>query len=118
MPPGPLHFAHSRGDTEGEDWMTTLYLQETAEQAGLATVGIAMEDIGWDPLSGRFVDLEQRYIRSVFKLYPWEWLAEAEFGEQLLSGIDQGGGATGRCSAPGWWTARPPDSASGRPRTA
>ncbi|MFB7662859.1 glutathionylspermidine synthase family protein [Kitasatospora sp. NPDC056138] len=92
LPPGPVHFAHSRGDTEGEDWMTTLYLQETAEQAGLATVGIAMEDIGWDGLSGRFVDLEQRYIRSVFKLYPWEWLTEDEFGEQLLSGIDQGGG--------------------------
>ncbi|MFE2723276.1 glutathionylspermidine synthase family protein [Kitasatospora sp. NPDC059327] len=92
LPPGPVHFAHSRGDTEGEDWMTTLYLQECAEQAGLETVGIAMEDIGWDGLSGRFVDLEHRFIRSAFKLYPWEWLAEDEFGAQLLDVIDHGGG--------------------------
>ncbi|MFI5529041.1 glutathionylspermidine synthase family protein [Kitasatospora sp. NPDC051853] len=91
LPPGPVHFAHSRGDTEGEDWMTTLYLQETAEQAGLETVGIAMEDIGLDGLSGRFVDLEQRYIRSLFKLYPWEWLTEEEFTPAMLSGIDLGG---------------------------
>lgn len=91
LPPGPVHFAHSRGDTEGEDWMTTLYLQETAGQAGLETLPIAVEDIGLDGLTGRFVDLEHRYIRSAFKLYPWEWLAEDEFGEQLLAGIDLGG---------------------------
>ncbi|WP_030271148.1 glutathionylspermidine synthase family protein [Streptomyces sp. NRRL B-24484] len=91
LPPGPVHFAHSRGDSEGEDWMTTLYLQETAEQAGLETVSIAVEDIGLDGLTGRFVDLQHRYIRSAFKLYPWEWLAEDEFGEQLLATVDLGG---------------------------
>ena len=71
--------------------MTTLYLQETAAQAGLETVSIAMEDIGLDGLTGRFVDLQHRYIRSVFKLYPWEWLAEDEFGARLLSTVDLGG---------------------------
>ncbi len=91
LPSGPVHFAHSRGDTEGEDWMTTLYLQECAEQAGLETVGIAIEDIGWAGLSGRFVDLEHRFVRSAFKLYPWEWLVADEFGEQLLDVVDLGG---------------------------
>lgn len=51
-----------------------------------------MEDIGWDGLSGRFVDLEHRFVRAAFKLYPWEWLAEDEFGGRLLDVIDHGGG--------------------------
>ena len=33
-----------------------------------------MEDIGWDALNRRFVDVERRMIRSAFKLYPWEWM--------------------------------------------
>ncbi|WP_372345881.1 glutathionylspermidine synthase family protein [Streptomyces sp. KL116D] len=50
--------------------MTVAYLRETAEQAGLETDSISMEDIGWDRLSGRFVDKKLRFIRSCFKLYP------------------------------------------------
>jgi glutathionylspermidine synthase len=86
LPPGPLYFAHSDGDQIGEDQMTVAYLRETAEQAGLPTSAIAMEDIGWDRLSGRFVDERYRFIRSVFKLYPWEWLVDDEFGPQGAAG--------------------------------
>ncbi|GAA3048959.1 hypothetical protein GCM10020000_31740 [Streptomyces olivoverticillatus] len=58
LPPGaPVHFAHSVGDELGEDLMTVAYLRETAEQAGIATEAISVEDIGWDrlaqPLRGR-----------------------------------------------------------------
>ena len=38
--------------------MTVAYLQETAEQAGLDTEALSVEQIGWDRLSGRFVDDE------------------------------------------------------------
>ncbi|CAM5595906.1 hypothetical protein STENM327S_03897 [Streptomyces tendae] len=64
--------------------MTVAYLKETAEQAGLATDWISMEEIGWDRLSGRFVDNKLRFIRSLFKLYPWEWLTtgRAASGQQ------------------------------------
>ncbi|TJZ53043.1 glutathionylspermidine synthase family protein [Streptomyces piniterrae] len=93
LPPGaPLHFAHSAGDELGEDLMTVAYLEETAQQAGLETVAISMEDIGWDRLSGRFVDQRLRFIRSCFKLYPWEWLATDEFGPHVLDTLDNGGG--------------------------
>lgn len=93
LPPGaPVHFAHSAGDELGEDLMTVAYLQETAEQAGIATEAISMEDIGWDRLSGRFVDKKLRFIRSCFKLYPWEWLATDDFGPQALDTLDNGGG--------------------------
>lgn len=93
LPPGPLHFAHSETDELGEDLMTVAYLQETAEQAGLDTHALSVEQIGWDSLSGRFVDEKLRFIRSCFKLYPWEWLAEDEFGPQVLGTYDHGGGS-------------------------
>ncbi|WP_327656306.1 glutathionylspermidine synthase family protein [Streptomyces sp. NBC_00483] len=93
LPPGsPLYFAHSSADELGEDLMTVGYLKETAEQAGLETDWISMEEIGWDSLSERFVDNQLRFIRSCFKLYPWEWLTSDEFAPHVLAGLDNGGG--------------------------
>ncbi|MFF3408475.1 glutathionylspermidine synthase family protein [Streptomyces sp. NPDC002742] len=93
LPPGsPLFFAHSAEDELGEDLMTVAYLKETAEQAGLDTDWISMEEIGWDHLSGRFVDNRLGFIRSCFKLYPWEWLVSDEFGGHVLDTLDNGGG--------------------------
>ncbi|MYW68424.1 glutathionylspermidine synthase family protein [Streptomyces sp. SID8379] len=93
LPPGsPLYFAHSSADELGEDLMTVGYLKETAEQAGLPTDWISMEEIGWDHLAGRFVDNQLRFIRSCFKLYPWEWLTTDEFAEHVLDTLDNGGG--------------------------
>lgn len=93
LPPGaPVYFAHSAGDELGEDLMTVAYLEETAQQAGLATVSIPVEDIGWDRLAGRFVDQRLRFVRACFKLYPWEWLATDDFGPYVLGTLDNGGG--------------------------
>ncbi|MGX4690272.1 glutathionylspermidine synthase family protein [Streptomyces sp. JNUCC 63] len=93
LPPGsPLHFAHTSDDETGEDLMTVAYLKETAEQAGLDTDWTSMEEIGWDPLSERFVDNGLRFIRSIFKLYPWEWLTTDRFADHVLDTLDNGGG--------------------------
>ncbi|MCP9991146.1 glutathionylspermidine synthase family protein [Streptomyces albogriseolus] len=93
LPPGsPLYFAHTAGDECGEDLMTVAYLKETAEQAGLETDWLSMEEIGWDRLSGRFVDNRLRFIRSIFKLYPWEWLTTDRFAGHVLDTLDNGGG--------------------------
>ncbi|MGW6056355.1 glutathionylspermidine synthase family protein [Streptomyces sp. NPDC055189] len=93
LPPGgPLYFAHSAGDELGEDLMTVAYLRETAQQAGLATEAISMEDIGWDRLSRRFVDKKLGFIRGCFKLYPWEWLTTDRFAPHVLETLDNGGG--------------------------
>lgn len=103
LPPGPLHFVHSDGDELGEDLMTVAYLRETAEQAGLATEALSVEQIGWDRLSGRFVDDRLRFIRSCFKLYPWEWLTTDRFGPQVLATLDNGGGTGTTCwIEPAW----------------
>ncbi|GLZ11095.1 glutathionylspermidine synthase [Actinomadura sp. NBRC 104425] len=80
---GPLHFAWTNGDETGEEVMTIAYMQETAEEAGLPGVAIAMEDIGWDPRRERFVDLDDEEIRTLCKLYPWEWIVAEPFGRHV-----------------------------------
>ena len=65
-----------------EDFGTVEYLRDCALQAGWDARQIAIEDLGWD--GARFVDLEDRPVHTLFKLYPWEWLAREEFGQHLL----------------------------------
>jgi glutathionylspermidine synthase len=74
---------HLAGTTENvEDAGTLAYLEDTARQAGLATTLVDVEDIGWREGSG-FVDLDDRSMQLVFKLYPWEWMFHDAFGERL-----------------------------------
>ncbi len=79
----PLYFVSA--DTE-EDRLTTAYMRDTAEQAGLTTHQLLMEEIGWNSRRGRFVDTapEEHEIRSLFKLYPWESMMEEAFAPQAL----------------------------------
>lgn len=74
----------SDGGSE-EDRMTVSYLRDTAQQGGLLTRQIAMHEIGWDANHSRFVDLENRPMSTLFKLYPWEWLLSEPFGVNALS---------------------------------
>ena len=74
---------HLTGATDNsEDAGTLAYLQDTATQAGLATTLLDIEEIGWREGSG-FVDLGYRYIALAFKLYPWEWMFQDQFGANL-----------------------------------
>jgi glutathionylspermidine synthase len=81
---GHGHHLHLTGTTENsEDAGTLAYLEDTARQAGLDTTMIDIEDVGWRD-DGGFVDLDNRDIELVFKLYPWEWMFHDEFGGRLL----------------------------------
>jgi len=74
---------HLAGTTENaEDAGTLAYLEDTARQAGLETTLIDIEDIGWRD-DGSFVDLDDRSMEVVFKLYPWEWMFHDAFGAKL-----------------------------------
>ena len=74
---------HLTGTTENpEDAGTLAYLEDTARQAGLATTLIDIEDIGLRD-DGSFVDLDDRPMGLVFKLYPWEWMFHDAFGARL-----------------------------------
>lgn len=61
-----------------EDRQTIAYLAETAEQAGKQVQLMDMSEIGFSP-DGRFTDTQEREIDRLFKLYPWEWLAQEPF---------------------------------------
>jgi len=85
LPAGDVHFTWSAADPTGEDHVTAAYLQETAAEAGLNTVGLAIEEIGWDETLRRFVDLEEVAMACVCKLYPWEWLVDDPFGKHAVA---------------------------------
>jgi glutathionylspermidine synthase len=90
VPVGALvHFAHTSAERSGEDMMNTVYLRDTAAQAGLETEALAIERIGWHPLLG-FVDERERHIERVFKLYPWEWMLEERFAGHCLDWMGSG----------------------------
>lgn len=82
-----VHFTWSGADTSGEDNITSAYLQETAAEAGIDTVGLVIEDIGWDSLLERFVDLEESPLSSAVKIYPWEWMVDDEFGKHAVHSL-------------------------------
>jgi glutathionylspermidine synthase len=89
LPSRELHFTWSGAETSGEDHVTTTYLQQTAAEGGMDTVGLAIEDIGWDPLLHRFVDLAEGPMNTVVKLYPWEWLVADDFGRHIAQTLPQ-----------------------------
>jgi glutathionylspermidine synthase len=80
LPAGRIDFC-STGDNEDE--MTVAYLVDTASQAGLATSMFPIDEIGWD--GEKFLSPGGRPLTSVFKLYPWEWMVQEEFGAHLGS---------------------------------
>ncbi|GLZ43095.1 glutathionylspermidine synthase family protein [Actinokineospora sp. NBRC 105648] len=87
LPSSEAHFTWSGADPSGEDHITTAYLQETAAEAGLNTIGLAIEEVGWDEVLNRFVDLAESPMRTVMKLYPWEWMVGEEFGKRVVESI-------------------------------
>jgi glutathionylspermidine synthase len=80
----PLYFAAVE-DVQAEDLMTVTYLRETATEAGHDTGALLMKDIGWDDEARAFVDLDGRTIKSIFKLYPWDWIVHDEFGGRVFA---------------------------------
>jgi glutathionylspermidine synthase len=73
----PFYFASVKGSEE--DKGTTDYLRDLAEQVGIKTEHIDIEDIGLSG-EGRFTDLKEQWIAHLFKLYPWEHMFREEFG--------------------------------------
>lgn len=73
LPGCTVHFAHGYTDENTEDAITNAYLMDTAREAGVFPVGMSVEQLGYETEIG-LVDMECKPIRTLFKLYPWEWL--------------------------------------------
>jgi glutathionylspermidine synthase len=78
----PIYFAAL--DTP-EDQLTVTYLRDTAQQAGLNTEQMFMQEIGWNDAQQAFLDPDEHPMFSIFKLYPWEAMLQEEFGPHALS---------------------------------
>jgi glutathionylspermidine synthase len=87
MPLGErMYFSCSR-DTD-EDRGTVQYLEDCANEAGIETAFIHIEDIGRGE-DDSLTDLDDQAMRWVFKLYPWEFLFQEEFGSLILKSPTQ-----------------------------
>jgi glutathionylspermidine synthase len=81
-----IHFASIADSVE--DQATVAYLADCARQADLETAELAIEDIGVNA-EGQFTDRQDRLIRVLFKLYPWEWLFKEAFAAHLATARTQ-----------------------------
>ena len=77
-----IHFT-CVGDGE-EDLGNLEYLRDAAMQAGIEAKFINIAHIGWDAIAKKFADDEFQEIKTLFKLYPWEWMVREAFGRNLL----------------------------------
>jgi glutathionylspermidine synthase len=84
---GKLHFTCLKDTLE--DLTNTEYMRDCALQGGLDTKLVFIDDIGWDSTGKQFVDMENEVIKNIFKLYPWEWLAADQFGNNILEDVNQ-----------------------------
>lgn len=80
IPEGTIHFAGAWDNLE--DRQTIAYLAETAEQAGKQVRLMDLAEIGFSE-DGFFTDSDEQPIEKLFKLYPWEWMAEEPFFAEI-----------------------------------
>ena len=78
--PRPFHFSAVRDSAE--DQGTIAYLRDCAVQAGIDCGTLAIENIGLSA-DGRYTDLDDNVIGTLFKLYPLEDLFREDFGRHL-----------------------------------
>jgi glutathionylspermidine synthase len=83
LPGKVVHFA-CVADAE-EDVGNIEYLRDVAMQAGIDARFIDVAAIGWDAVAKCFADEDNNEIKSLFKLYPWEWLVREAFGSNLIN---------------------------------
>lgn len=78
----PSRRVHFAGCLEApEDRVTLDYLRDTCLQAGFQTLALDISQVGFD---GRaFVDMDDRPLAQIFKLYPWEWMQAEAFAQHL-----------------------------------
>ena len=81
LPGGVVHFAGILNDLE--DWTTLVYLADTAGHAGIGAILLDVGEVGWNRAAQSFVGVDGESLRNVFKLYPWEWMAQEPFFERL-----------------------------------
>ena len=81
----PMLYLFASREGQYEDWGNLEYMADTAMQAGWGVHIEEIETIGHDSDSGEFVDRSGASVEFAFKLYPWEWMVDDEFGPFIAS---------------------------------
>jgi glutathionylspermidine synthase len=85
--PGDVLYLFGMKNGWAEDWGNISYMAEVAMQAGWQVTVDDIDNVGYD--GEGFVDLEENPIGYAFKLYPWEWMMEEEFGVFVAASATQ-----------------------------
>ena len=88
-----VHMLHTTAEGSGEDFMTIGYMAATAHEAGIRVELMPIENIGYNDEQG-FLDMQGRYVRTAFKLYPWEWIVHEHFSSAALDRMGDEPGQT------------------------
>ncbi|MEM7250051.1 MAG: glutathionylspermidine synthase family protein [Pseudomonadota bacterium] len=78
--PGVFYFAAARGLVEEEN--TVEFLRRCADDGGIDTQFIYLDEIGTDD-AHNLADRDQLVIENLFKLFPWEDIAEGPFANAM-----------------------------------
>jgi glutathionylspermidine synthase len=81
--PGDMLHLFAMHSSPNEDWGNISYMAEVAMQAGWQVTVDDIENIGYNETG--FVDAAGEPVRYAFKLYPWEWMMDDEFGEYVAA---------------------------------
>lgn len=65
-----------------EDCTTTAYIQSCAQEAGLSTSLMDISDVV--ERGGKFYDMNGNHLDVLFKLYPYEWMFNEDFGPAMV----------------------------------
>lgn len=79
----PMLYVLASKEGPYEDWGNIEYIAETALQGGWQIHIEEIENVGYDSQTDEFVDASGAPVEHAFKLYPWEWMMEEEFGARV-----------------------------------
>jgi glutathionylspermidine synthase len=80
----PTLYVLATSEGPAEDWGNVEYMADTAMQGGWQVHIEEIENIGYDAAARDFIDAAGLSIEYAFKLYPWEWMMEEEFGAHVI----------------------------------
>lgn len=76
-----VYFSSVSGHSE--DMGNVMFMRDMAARAGIDARFLFVEEVQWNPCERRFETPYGDVISTWFKLYPWEWIFDDQYGEYI-----------------------------------
>jgi glutathionylspermidine synthase len=76
-----VYFSSVSGHSE--DMGNVIFMRDMAARAGIDARFLFVEEVQWNPYERRFETQYGDVISTWFKLYPWEWIFDDQYGEHI-----------------------------------